>query len=254
MKKFLAILDFLFRTLFILIMIFTLYIAFFQKEWLISIFKFLTEKAETFGNWNYLIAFLFAFGESIPILGTVSPGQNAVIIIGFVLSNKLLFIVIAAGIGAILGDFVAFYLGKKFGKSFFDKYGDIVGIGNTEITYLEKQLEKNGFWFLVLGKFNNFIHNYMPFIAGTTQMENKKFWIFNIIGSIAWVIVIILLGAFFHNNYEMILNNLSKIIIVLIMSMFAYIFFFKKEEFKKYMDTKEQEIENKNNLKKQKNG
>jgi len=33
----------------------------------------------------------------------------------------------------------------------------------------------------------------MAFVAGTMQMENRKFWIFNIIGSLSWVIVIILL-------------------------------------------------------------
>ena len=37
---------------------------------------------ESIGNWNYLIAFSSALIESLPVIGTVLPGMNIMILVG----------------------------------------------------------------------------------------------------------------------------------------------------------------------------
>jgi hypothetical protein len=37
---------------------------------------------ESIGNWNYLIAFSSALVESLPVIGTVLPGMNIMILVG----------------------------------------------------------------------------------------------------------------------------------------------------------------------------
>ena len=74
-------------------------------------------------------------------------------------------------------------------------------------------------------------------------MQERKFWTYNMIGSIFWATSVNLLGVFFIDKYEMILDNAGKIMLVIIGSIFAYFYFFKRDTLKQYMADKQAEIE-----------
>lgn len=111
----------------------------------------------------------------------------------------------------MLGNYLGYWIGKWYGTELIEKYGDWFGLGKTEAGILHRQLEKNGFWYIVLGKFHNFTRAFIPFIAGSSGMQESKFWLYNMVGSIIWAISINLLGIYFIDNYETILDNLGKI-------------------------------------------
>lgn len=113
----------------------------------------------------------------------------------------------------MLGNYLGYWIGKWYGVELIDKYGDWFGLGKTEAAILHRQLEKNGFWYVVLGKFHNFTRAFIPFIAGSSGMREDKFWTYNMFGSIIWAISINLLGIYFIDNYETILDNLGKIML-----------------------------------------
>lgn len=148
----------------------------------------------TLGNWNYLIAFASACIESLPIIGTAVPGMNIMILVGgFWGKTHTLFTILCAVIGAMLGNYLGYWIGKWYGHEIIEKYGDYIGLGRTEQKILSKQIEKNGFWYITLGKFHNFTRAFVPFIAGASGMKEYKFWIYNTVGSIIWAISINLL-------------------------------------------------------------
>jgi membrane protein DedA with SNARE-associated domain len=74
-------------------------------------------------------------------------------------------------------------------------------------------------------------------------MQEKKFWIYNTIGSIIWATSINLLGIFFIDRYETILDNLGKITLIILAAVFAYFWFYKRDTMKQYMRDKQSEIE-----------
>jgi membrane protein DedA with SNARE-associated domain len=150
-----------------------------------------------------------------------------------------------AAIGAMLGNYLGYWIGKWYGHEIIERYGDYIGLGKTEQRILERQIAKNGFWYIVLGKFHNFTRAFIPFIAGASRMRERAFWTYNIIGSIFWAISINLLGIFFIDRYETILDHIGKIMLVILGGVFAYFFFFKKETMKQYMQDKQREIEEK---------
>lgn len=76
-------------------------------------------------------------------------------------------------------------------------------------------------------------------------MSNKKFWLYNGIGSVIWATVLVILGIFFADNYKIILDNFGKIMMVILILIIFYIYFFKKDEFEKYLADKNREIEEK---------
>ncbi len=65
----------------------------------------------------------------------------------------------------MLGNYLGYWIGKWYGTELIEKYGDWFGVGKTEAAILHKQIEKNGFWYIVLGKFHNFTRAFVPFIA-----------------------------------------------------------------------------------------
>ncbi|MCK9272639.1 DedA family protein [Candidatus Gracilibacteria bacterium] len=203
------------------------------------------------GNLNYIIAFGSSIIESFPVLGVVIPGQQIMLMVGgFFGKNNLVFVIIVAIAGALIGNYIGYFLGVRYGEVFLKKYGDWFGLGRTELRILKKQIEKNGAYFIIFGKFHNFTRAFVPFIAGSMGMKKHHFWLFNIIGSILWAFSIILLGVVFVSFYAHILKYLPYVLIGILVLTALYIYFFKRESFIQYLKDKNEEIEEKINEKK----
>lgn len=201
---------------------------------------------QTLGKWNYLVAFLSACIESLPIIGTAVPGMNIMILVWwFWWKYHIVWTLFCAIIWAMLGNYLGYWIGKWYGWELIEKYGDWFWVWKTEASILHKQIEKNGFWYIVLWKFHNFTRAFVPFIAWASGMKEKNFWIYNMIGSIFWAACINAIGIIFIDNYETILDNFWKIAFWFIIIIIGYIYFFKRESWENYIKTKEAEIREK---------
>lgn len=243
LKRFFGLLAQAITLIFTLLTLALIVISFVKPEWMKEWVEWIGKLIEWIGNWNYLIAFLSACIESLPIIGTAVPGMNIMILVGgFWWKTHLLGTVILAVLWAMLGNYLGYWIGKWYGIEIIEKYGDYFGLGRTETNILHKQLEKNGFWYIVLGKFHNFTRAFIPFIAGSSGMSEKNFWTYNMIWSVLWAISINLLGILFIDNYEVILDNFGKVTTGLLIGVIGYFYFFKRESLSQYMRDKQAEI------------
>lgn len=76
-------------------------------------------------------------------------------------------------------------------------------------------------------------------------MSERRFWTYNMVGSVFWAISINIIGIFFIDNYEKILDNLGTITTTLLVIFIAYMYFFKRESMKAYAREKEAELNRK---------
>ncbi len=108
---------------------------------------------KSWGQWNYVILLVTAMAESFPFVGAVLPGMNIMILVGgfFVARQWDIFPLAAllAMIGACLGNALGYFMGKYGNPETLKKYGAFFGAGPRELGWLEKQIHKNGFWFIV---------------------------------------------------------------------------------------------------------
>lgn len=221
-------------------------ISFVKPDWIKDGIKWIWDLILILGNWNYFIAFVSACIESLPIIGTAVPGMNIMILVGgFWGKTHILWTILLASLGAMIGNYLGYWIGKWYGHEIIERYGDYIWLGKTEQKILSGQIEKNGFWYIVLGKFHNFTRSFVPFIAGASGMQESKFWIYNTIGSIIWALSINLLWIFFIDQYEIILDNFGKIILGILAIVFGYFWFYKRDTLKQYMQDKQAEIEEK---------
>jgi membrane protein DedA with SNARE-associated domain len=151
--------------------------------------------------------------------------MNVMILVGgfFVHRDPQIFILSAflAMLGACLGNALGYMMGRISGKEVLKKYGLWVGLGPKELQFLEKQVYKNGFWFIVGGKFHNMLRSFIPYLAAAQGLSGKRFWVANIIGSSIWAVSILLIGMFFVESYEVVLQYLSYILIAVIVGAFG---------------------------------
>jgi membrane protein DedA with SNARE-associated domain len=139
--------------------------------------------------------FVTAFGESFPLVGLVFPGTTVLMAAGTLLSAGTLPyvpILIAAALGAILGDSVSYWLGRKFGGSIarvwpFTRQPYLLSTG---ILFFQRHGGKSVF----IGRFFGPIRAVVPLAAGIMQMPRGRFWFANVSSALVWAPMLLLAG------------------------------------------------------------
>ncbi len=223
-------------------------IAIFKKEWIENFIEWVSLIVEWLWSWNYFIWFTSSLIEAFPVIWVVVPGQNILLIVGWffwkISTTNLIYLMIIASIWAVIGNYIWYLLWKYYWDSFFEKYWNWFGIWLTEVKYLKKSIHKWWAIWIILWKFHPMTRAFLPFIAWSMWMKNMKFMIYNIIGSIIRAVTIIWLWVLFVEYYEIILEHIWKLMILIFAIVWFYIYKFRKKEFMKYMQEKNEELEN----------
>lgn len=229
---------------FLLITLFFGYLSIFHKDIILEYLLVMKNLVQSLWYRNFLIIFLFAFFESFPLIWTSIPWQIVLITVAWFLWPKYLIAsILMASTWALLGNYAGYLLWLKYWDWFFRKYWHWIGIWQTDIKYIKKWIEKNWRLFVVLGKFHNLLRAFVPFIAWTSFMKNRKFMFANIVWSILRAIVMVILWVSFVKNAEAILSNIWKIMLFILITFALYIFFFKKKELMIYVHEKNKELD-----------
>ena len=102
-------------------------------------------------------------------------------------------IILVAGVAAVLGDQVGFYLGHRYGRKLFKDDAKVLRTDRLEAA--EGFFARRGPLALVLGRFVPIVRTYVPVAAGTAGMSYKSFVGWNVTGAIAWAVSMVLVGA-----------------------------------------------------------
>jgi len=166
-----------------------------------------------FSTFGYLIVPLAMFLESAALTGVVVPG-DVIMAIGGVYAAQgdlALPIVICLGwFGAILGETAGFLLGRRYGDSvlrrvpFADRFAD-------RIEEVKRSIEGNAGKTIVVGRFVTGAGGFIPFVAGTSRVRPRTFFVYTIPTLLVWTSALALLGFFLGNHVETIDRVLSTI-------------------------------------------
>jgi len=175
----------------------------------------LLNQFEWLGNWLFLA---LAFIESAPFVGIFIPGATLISVGGFLASQNLLNtwnIIIFATIGAIIGDFFSYTLGRWGGS--WIKNNKV--INRIILSQGEKFFKRHGNKSVFIGRFFGPIRAIIPFIAGLSKMKSGPFIFWNILSAIGWAILNVFLGYFSGTIIVSIFkkwsNSMTLILIVL---------------------------------------
>lgn len=179
------------------------------------------------GNWLF---FVLAFIESAPFVGVFIPGASLISIGGFLAYQGYINtwdIILFSTVGAILGDFFSYSLGRWGGDWIKNKKIINYTILKHGEDFFQEHGNKSVFW----GRFFGPIRAIIPFIAGLSKMKQKPFIFWNISSAICWAMLNVFLGYFSGSLIVSIFkkwsNGLSLILVMF--SIIATIYWFIKK-------------------------
>jgi len=146
---------------------------------------------------GYIALFAMMLFEGVPLLGIAIPGHVAIISAGFLAATDVLSpwtVFIIATLGAMLGDYMSYLLGKWFGWPLIEKLRPYFFVSESVINKARKILEKHTSKALVFGRFNPVTRGLMPFFVGANKTSARHFWLWNAVGTALWISSSIIIG------------------------------------------------------------
>ncbi len=98
-------------------------------------------------------------------------------------------------VAGILGNMAGYWTGRKVGPAMFS-WRDRFLFKKKYLFQAKEFYDKNGGLAVIGARFLPIIRTFAPIVAGIVQMDRKKFYFFNVAGSIAWVFTMIFAGYF----------------------------------------------------------
>lgn len=187
-------------------------------------------------HWGYYVLFLMTFLETSAFLGFLVPGESMVVIAGLLTSKGVLElgdVIWVASFGAIVGDTVGYFIGRRFGERFFLKYGKFFFFKKEYLDEAKGFFDRHGGKTVFLGRFMAWLRAFAPVVAGITKMRYPRFLFFNVSGGIVWATTFSLLGYFVGNSWDIIKIYLGRIgifgFIFGVIIIYLYFLFTKKK-------------------------
>jgi len=170
---------------------------------------------------GYVFVFLFTVLEGIPLLGMLVPGHVAIVLAGFFSKIGLMNVYWAGSLalsGAILGDWFGYFLGKKYGMPFIDRFRPYFFIKDEYIEKAKKILTSHTGKALLIGRFSPMTRAIMPFLVGCSGVHKKTFWFYNVVGAVSWVASSFFIGYVFGSGYHFATAFFGKFVLFSILS------------------------------------
>jgi membrane-associated protein len=175
-----------------------------------------------YGLWVYGILFLIIFCETGLVVTAILPGDSLLFAAGSLCALgdtaesrlSMIFVIPLLIVAAIVGDAVNYSIGKALGPGYLEKK-DFRFIKKQHLERTQKFYEKYGGKTIVLARFVPIIRTFAPFVAGIGKMPYSRFFMFNVVGAFAWVIICVVAG-FAFGQMPIVKKNFELVILAII--------------------------------------
>jgi membrane protein DedA with SNARE-associated domain len=145
----------------------------------------------TLDNWlasyGYLAVFVLVMAESV---GVPVPGETALVgaalYAGSTHKLQIWWVIAVAIAGAIIGDNIGFLIGRYGGAKLLLRHGHKIHLHEGRLKIGIWLFRRHGGKVVFWGRFVSILRTYAAFLAGTNQMDWKRFLFFNAAGGIVW--------------------------------------------------------------------
>jgi membrane-associated protein len=184
--------------------------------------------ADLFGSMDrFLVTIAHQYGPFVYVaLGLIYMMQTGLVFMAFLPGDSLLFVAgaVAAGgqfrmdvlllsllTGAVLGNFLNFWLGTWLGHKVFD--GNVRWIDQASLQKTRIFFDRHGGKTVMVALFVPLVRSFAPLVAGAMSMNPGKFRLYSVMGGIAWIGVFTGAGYFF-GNLPLVRDHLGMVLIL----------------------------------------
>jgi membrane protein DedA with SNARE-associated domain len=151
-------------------------------------------------SWTYGVVFLFAF---LDVVFPVVPSETAVITSGVLAATgdlSIFLIIVCAAIGAMLGDNLAYWLGRVFEEPVRRRF--FKGERQRHLDRAEKAIEERGGYLVIIGRFIPGGRTVVTFGCGILRYSWPRFFAFDVAAGLLWATYGGLVGYFGGKAFE----------------------------------------------------
>jgi membrane protein DedA with SNARE-associated domain len=175
----------------------------------------LLEFIRAHSDWAAVVMFITAFGESFAFVSLAFPGTTVLIAAGTLLAAGTLPygpVLVAAILGAVLGDSVSYWIGRRFGGAIiriwpFSRNPELLPQG---IRFFERHGGKSVF----IGRFFGPVRAVIPLAAGIMRMSRARFWVANVTSAIVWAPMLLLAGDAVGKAGDQLIGSANTVLLV----------------------------------------
>jgi len=185
-------------------------------DFILHIDVHLAELIARYGTGTLVLLFLIVFAETGLVVTPFLPGDSLLFAAGAFAARGALdirLLVPVLLVAAILGDTVNYWIGHKLGRRAFS--GKIPFIKEEYLQRTERFYEKHGGKTIILARFVPIIRTFAPFVAGVGTMSYGRFFSYNVIGAVLWVLLFTV-GGYFFGNLPLVQRNFKLVILAII--------------------------------------
>nr|WP_249799062.1 MULTISPECIES: DedA family protein [unclassified Bradyrhizobium] len=144
----------------------------------------------------YLTLFLAALLEAVPVVGSVIPGSTIILALSALVPGgelRLQWVLLAAALGAVLGDGSAYWIGHRQQREILNTW-PLTNYPRV-VEQSENFFHRFGTWAVFFARFVPPIRAFVPVTAGALGMPPARFYAINIPAILVWAPAHVLPGV-----------------------------------------------------------
>jgi membrane protein DedA with SNARE-associated domain len=147
-------------------------------------------------DYGLIIVFL---AIALETSGLPLPGETALVIAAIAASRgqySIVWVIVVAAAAAIIGDNVGYWLGRKLGRGFLQRYGVVRRFSERVLPPAERFFQRHGGKSIFLARWFSGFRIAGAWVAGFAHMSWWRFFIWNALGGIAWAVTVSLVAYY----------------------------------------------------------
>jgi len=176
--------------------------------------------------YGYLAIFVLLM---LGIVGLPIPDELLMMYVGSLVSSGHLgytATVTISLLGSLSGMFFSFYIGKRFGLSFLERFGSYVRLTPQKIEKANSWFCRYGRWAIMLGYFIPGVRNLTAYLAGINSWRFGTFALYALPGAVVWVMLFVTLGYTLGNSWELVYEGIREYLLLILALVLACILAF----------------------------
>jgi membrane protein DedA with SNARE-associated domain len=163
-----------------------------MPEWLVDLFA----------RYGYAVVFV---GVMLENAGLPVPGET-VLLAGAALAHfgrlSLVWVIVTAVGGAILGDNLGFLIGRRCGRGLAERHGWRIGLTPARLMLFDRFFDRHGARTVFIARFVTGLRVFGAVLAGASGLRWPKFLFYNATGAVAWSLAVAVAGYALAYSWE----------------------------------------------------
>jgi membrane protein DedA with SNARE-associated domain len=167
-------------------------------------------------TYGYIVVFLIVLAESA---GVPLPGETSLLVGGALAATGSLWlpgVILAAALGAILGDTAGYWIGRTYGLTLIRRHGRLFRFDEKKLAQAEAFFARHGEKTIFFGRFVPVGRIFSAVLAGVSRMRYPRFLLWNAAGGIVWALLVGSLGYIFGRQLPLIESIVRQFGVVLL--------------------------------------